>query len=1127
MENRTELFCSGWEFAKLGVDSDIAAAQGSDFAPVDVPHDFLIYNTNNLYETCTGWYRRAVKPFEKPCRTVITFDGVYMDSAVYVNGEQIAEWKYGYTRFSVDLTDFLHDGENELMVSVRHQSPNSRWYSGAGIYRDVFISRLPETHFTDNGIYVSAKKAGEAFEVYVSAEVNNPDCRAMEITAYDADGNTVAASSGALEQTFTIDNPILWSVDKPYLYSLSCRLVKNGEIVDELCSRFGLRDIAFDSEKGFFLNGEHMKLSGVCMHNDLGALGSAVNRAALARQIMILKSMGVNALRTSHNPPATALLDVCDELGMLVMDEFLDMWEKKKTDFDYARFFPKWHERDAESWIKQGRNHPSVILWSIGNEIYDTHSDKERGMALTSELKGLAERYDYRKNAFATFGSNYIPWENTQACADILKIVGYNYAERFYAKHHEEHPDWCIYGSETSSVVQSRGIYHFPLKNSILADDDLQCSSLGNSPTSWGAVSIEDCLCDDRDAAFSLGTFLWTGFDYIGEPTPYHTKNSYFGMIDTAGFEKDAYWVCRSLWTDAKKDAFVHLYPYWDWSEGEIIDVRVVSNLPTVRLSLDGKVIGTQKLDHLTGRNVIADFSIPYEKGELTAEGLDENGIVRASDSARSFGDAASIILEPSKLEMTADGRDMIFVTIRMADALGAPVENATNRVNVSVTGAGRLVGLDNGDSTDTDSYKGTSRRLFSGKLLAMIMSRGCAGDVTLTVTSQGLPEAQLTLSAQNPSMDDGVSADEENKPSAYSDEVPVRKIELVKSSSSSLTPDNNGVTVKAIISPANATYTDVSFRAATAMGIDTNLAKIAANGNEVRVEAVGDGEFYLRASVNCGYSHPEIISLMHFTAEGFGEAVINPYSFVSAGLYNVSSQPLPNGNDRGVSIPPASADEVMFGFERVDFGSYGSDEIGLWVFTITFEPSHIEVWDGNPYEGGELLTIGEYPKTVQWNTYDEKRWKLPKRLRGMHTICFKTKDRVHIKGFSFTKTERAFAKVPAVEADSIYGDKYTVSDGSVNEIGNNVTLSFVDINFGEGASRIAICGNSPIDKNTIHIRFTDKTGKTEARIIEFTRTNGVETREFDIDLLVGSGEVSFVFLPGSNFDFESFMFQR
>lgn len=1127
MNKRTELFCLGWEFAKLPINSDISAAQSADFVPVDIPHDFLIYNTKDLYETCTGWYRHTITPFASPNRTVLTFDGVYMDSAIYVNGKSVFEWKYGYTRFSVDLTDSLEDGENELMVSVRHQSPNSRWYSGAGIYRDVFISRLPETHFEDNGIYVSSKKAGDIYEVYISAEASEASDCLLECCVYDETGSTVAKAAGGLEQKLVIDSPIEWDVDAPYLYSLSCRLIKSGETVDETELRFGLRDIRFDADKGFFLNGKHMKLNGVCMHNDLGALGSAINREALARQIKKLKSMGVNAIRTSHNPPATALLEVCDELGMLVDNEFSDIWERNKTDYDYARFFKEWHARDAESWVKQGRSHPSVILWSIGNEIYDTHADKKHGMELTAELKSLAESFDYRGNAAATFGSNYIPWENTQACADILKVVGYNYAERFYAKHHSGHPDWKIYGSETASVVQSRGIYHFPLTSSILADDDLQCSSLGNSPTSWGAKSIEDCLCDDRDAPFSLGTFLWTGFDYIGEPTPYHTKNSYFGMIDTAGFEKDAYWVCRSQWTNAEDEPFVHIYPYWDWNDGEIIDVRVASNLPSVRLSLNGKAIGTEKLDRLMGRHIIADFRVAYEKGELTAEGIDESGMVRATDCARSFGDAKTIILEPSKLDMTADGRDMIFVTIRMEDESGAPVENATNRVNVSVSGAGRLVGLDNGDSTDTDSYKGTSRRLFSGKLLAMIMSRGCAGDIFIKVSSKGLRDAELTLSAVNPSMPEGISADDENSASIKCDEIPVRKIELVRTAQSVLTPDNNGISVKAVIYPENATYRDVSFRAATAMGINTNIAKAEASGNETVITAVGDGDFYLRASISCGYDHPEIISLMRFTAEGFGAAVINPYSFVSAGLYSVSSHKLPNGNDRGVSIPPAIDGDAMFGFERVDFGSVGSDEIALWVFTITFESSHIEVWDGIPDNGGELLTVCEYERTKIWNTYDEKRWKLPKRLRGLHTICFRTRDRVHVKGFSFIETERAAARIPAAEADSIYGDKYSVNGSRVMGIGNNVSLMYTNMDFGEGVSRIAVCGNSPIEKNTIHLRFKDESGNSEARIIEFTKTNGEEERTFELAPICGKGELTFVFLPGSNFDFVSFQFSR
>lgn len=321
-----------------------------------------------------------------------------------------------------------------------------------------------------------------------------------------------------------------WDVTAPNRYKLVTSLMSETEE-----TAIGFRDAFMDPERGFFLNGRNMKLNGVCLHHDLGALGSAFNKSAMRRRLIQLKEMGVNAIRMTHNMYDPQVLELADEMGFLLISEAFDMWEGAKTEFDYARFFPDWHGRDVASWVRRDRNHPSVILWSIGNEIYDTHSS-DRGQEVTRDLKSLVELHDPLMNGRATIGSNYMPWEKAQKCADILKVAGYNYAENYYEKHHKEHPDWIIYGSETYSIVQSRGVYHFPLSVPTLSDSDEQCSSLGNSTTSWGADSIENCICRDRDMEFSMGQFIWTGYDYIGEPTPYQTKNSYFGLIDTAGF---------------------------------------------------------------------------------------------------------------------------------------------------------------------------------------------------------------------------------------------------------------------------------------------------------------------------------------------------------------------------------------------------------------------------------------------------------------------------------------------------------------------------------------------------------------------------------------------------------------
>lgn len=342
------------------------------------------------------------------------------------------------------------------------------------------------------------------------------------------------------DSCYAVGNPHLWDVEDPYLYTLQAELLEDGQVIQSESLRVGFCSKEFTPQEGFLLNGRKLRLNGVCEHHDLGALGAAFSKEAMRRKFLKLRGMGVNALRTSHNMPAPEVMELADELGFLVIAEAFDMWEMPKTQYDYARFFVDWAGTDVRSWVRRDRSHVSLLMWSIGNEIYDTHAS-EHGQEITRRLVGYVREHDPRGNAPCTIGSNYMPWDGAQKCADITKMAGYNYAERYYERHHETYPDWVIYGSETASVVKSRGIYHFPLERSILTDEDEQCSSLGNSATSWGAANEEYCITMDRDTPWSCGQFLWTGFDYIGEPTPYQTKNSYFGQIDTAGIPKDAY----------------------------------------------------------------------------------------------------------------------------------------------------------------------------------------------------------------------------------------------------------------------------------------------------------------------------------------------------------------------------------------------------------------------------------------------------------------------------------------------------------------------------------------------------------------------------------------------------------
>ncbi|WP_110934437.1 glycoside hydrolase family 2 TIM barrel-domain containing protein [Paenibacillus bouchesdurhonensis] len=1148
--NMKTLFNDGWEFAKSGLGTMDYA--GLAFEPVDIPHDWLIYNTLDLYENSIGWYRKKFEHTKEGKQILLSFDGVYMDSSVYVNDQLVGEWKYGYSSFEYEITDFLVKGENEILVKVVHQSPNSRWYSGAGIYRNVWLKERDNNHIVTDGVYISTKQMDGGWEVEIDTELSIHKDVIVTHSILDQ-GQTIAEVSDKVtavgqstitnRQKLIIQQPKLWSPDEPHLYQLITSLQavvpsqganQQQELVEEIetvSHHVGFRSIQLDPEHGFFLNGNKMKLNGVCEHHDLGALGAAFNKTALRRRFVILKEMGANAIRTAHNMPAKELMDLADEMGMLVVSEAFDMWERSKTTYDYARFFKEWAHRDVKSWVMRDRNHPSLLMWSIGNEIYDTHAD-ERGQEITRMLMNAVLEFDPKQNARVTIGSNYMPWENAQKCADIVKVAGYNYSEKYYDQHHQEHPDWIIYGSETASVVQSRGIYHFPFEKSILADDDEQCSALGNSSTSWGAKSAEACILAERDTPFSLGQFIWTGFDYIGEPTPYHTKNSYFGQIDTATFPKDSYYIYQSAWTNYKIKPMVHILPYWDFNPGQMIDVRVCSNAPRIELQFNGETIGTHNIDHAHGTELVGWWKIPYAPGVLKAIAYDETGRIIATDEKSSFGDAKNIKLNVDKEQLIADGTDLLFVEITMQDEDGHTVENANNRVHVEVTGAGRLLGLDNGDSTDYDPYKGQSRRLFSGKLMAIVGSALEPGELQIKVTSEGLEGAVMLFESLPADADMliGVSAGTKNENLSCvmgnEEEIPLRKIELLSEAGQQFDPMKREMVVRAKFHPATASYQEVDWAVVNDAGIESNIAKVEANGHEAKITALGDGEFRLRCMSKNGTDKIKQISQLEFTATGLGSAYKDPYKFISAGLYDYSKGEVGNGNERGVAT--SRDGETQVGFRDIDFGSYGSDTITIPIFALSSEEYPLEIWEGMPgEEGSSLLADVIYQKETRWNVYQEETYRLSKTLRGVTSICFVLRQKVHIKGFSFELKNRAFEQNVVAHSDRIYGDTYTITENSVEGIGNNVSLVFEQMDFGsEGATKLVIFGRSPIDKNTIHIRFASEEDESN-QLVEFTQSDGYEERVFDLEKINGMQKITFIFLPGSNFDFGWFRFEK
>lgn len=1151
------LFNDDWEFSRqeIGVKLQDFMSREEAWQKVDIPHDWLIYDTASFDQSGEGWYRKYfsvnmpdgisghdIDPKNKCC--VLCFEGVYMDTTVYVNGISVGEWKYGYSTFEFDITAALKDGINEILVRVLLQTPNSRWYSGAGIYRNVWMKTMPGTHFASDGIYISTSRENNAWKVQVDCEImekSSPEASdtvkrmqsgsdsessyTVRNTIYDDNGNIITTMEESADtQVLSVFSPRLWDINDPYLYVLKTELLLNGDILDEEINHFGFRSICFDADSGFFLNGRYVKLHGVCLHHDLGALGAAVNRTAIKRQLTLLKEMGANAVRTAHNMCAVELLELADKMGFLIVNEAFDMWERPKNTYDYARFFKDWAERDVANWIRRDRNHPCIIMWSIGNEIYDTHAG-ERGQELTKYLMELVYKHDCRQNAFVTVGSNYMPWENAQKCADIVKLAGYNYGEKYYGPHHEKYKDWFIYGSETGSVVQSRGIYHFPLEADILCDDDEQCSSLGNSTTSWGARSIEKCITDDRDAKYSAGMFIWSGFDYIGEPTPYHTKNSYFGQLDTAGFQKDSFYIYQAEWTDYKAAPMVHVFPYWDFNEGQLIDVRICSNAPKVELFYNNSSQGTYEIDHLHGLKLVGNWKLPYRKGELRAVAYDENNNVIAQDIHRSFSDPAKIILKADKNKIKADGRELIYVEISMEDAAGNPVHNANNRVYVKVSGAGRLVGLDNGDSTDYEAYKGTSRRLFSGKLLAVIAAKKVPGAIDLEVSSTGLPSTQMILSAEECTANFGVSALEENRESAFTSEIPIRKLELFSPLGTSLHEGIREIELELKIYPENATFEDISWRVTNASGVDSNIAKIIPQGKRAVVQAVSDGTFYVRAAANNGADKPGLISILDFKAAGLGTAFLNPYEFLSGSLFSRSIGEISNGNERGAAT--SRDGESILIYDNLDFGATGSDEIIIPIFELAGSPTRIEIWEGVPNEAGsELVADVIYHKKSVWNTYQEETYHLKRRLKGITTLAFLLRSKVHIKGFTFKMYEKAYEQLSILSYNTLYGDDYKVDEASITGIGNNVTIAFEKMDFGlNGLEKLVICGRCTID-NSIVVCFKGNDGEVK-QLVEFPCSPEYIEREFELAGVCGMQTVEFLFLPGCKFDFKWFRFGR
>ena len=752
----TASFDLGWKF-HLG---DVSGAQGATFddsawTSLDVPHDWSISLAFNQSSTATyeggyldgglGWYRKTFTlPTESSTQKVFAqFDGVYMDSTIYLNGTQVYARPYGYSSFEVDLTSSAKFGaSNVLAVKVNNQTPSSRWYSGSGIYRHTWLKTVNPVHVAYTGTQVTTptvstssatvnikvtvqNDSASAASVSVTSSVR--DSSGTEVAKVTTDATSVTAGKTAdVAQTTTVTNPKLWSPSAPTMYSVVTTVSSGGSVVDTYTSPLGIRTFAFDAATGFSINGVKMKLNGTCNHHDLGALGSAVNTRAIEKRLQLLKDMGDNALRTSHNPPAPEFLDVADRLGFLVMDEAFDCWYAGKHTYDYGRFFNTWYDRDVQGYVARDRNHPSVIIWSIGNEVAQATDT-----ATVTKLITSVHAQDTTRPTIQA----YAAWVTSGVPTGLEDLVGINYAPDRYDSVHTANSAYKMLASESSSAFRSRGIYN---------NNNNQESSYDTSWAGWGA-SAESSWNNVNTRAWIAGEFIWTGFDYIGEPTPYEwpSKSSYFGMIDTADFPKDIYYFYQAHW-NWNGPTMVHLVPmdWTNWTAGSNVKVMVYSNADSVEVFLNNVSKGSKTNSSSTGH---LEWSIPFATGTLEARAT-KGGTVVATDTVKTAGAASALTAKADRASITADGRDLSYVEVDIVDAQGVVVPQANNSVSFTISGPGTLVGLDAGDSTNHDSYKGTSHAAFSGKLMAIVQSTTTPGTITLKATSGSLTGSSVDI---------------------------------------------------------------------------------------------------------------------------------------------------------------------------------------------------------------------------------------------------------------------------------------------------------------------------------------------------------------------------------------------
>ena len=810
---RTEqLLEKGWKFTREDkVEFSQAGYDDAKWQSVTVPHDWAIYGpfsinndkqnvaiaqdgqkeamehagrTGGLPFVGVGWYRLD---FEAPSfadgkQATLIFDGAMSHARVYVNGKEAGYWPYGYNSFHLDVTPYLKAGEvNELAVRLENENESSRWYPGAGLYRNVHLVVTEDAYVPTWGTKVTTPMVKDKFaKVHLETQWNMP--KGKKISDYtiatqilNPEGKQVNADTrpgNELDETlfaqdFVVRNPKLWSVEYPHLYTAVSKIYEGDRLVDEYSTRFGIRTLEIIPEKGFFLNGKMTKFKGVCNHHDLGPLGAAVNDAAIRRQIRIMKDMGVNAIRTSHNMPAPELVEACDEMGMMLMLESFDEWKSAKVGNGYHKIFDEWVEKDLVNLIHHYRNNPSVVMWCIGNEVPDQWNG-DRGPKLSRMLQDICHREDPTRPVTQGMDAPDAVVNNNYAAT--MDVAGFNYRPHRYLENYKKLPQQIILGSETASTVSSRGVYKFPVTRQWMKKyDDHQSSSYDVEYCNWSNLPEDDWIWHE-DKPWAIGEFVWTGFDYLGEPTPYYTDwpshSSLFGIVDLAGLPKDRFYLYRSHWN--KEVETLHILPHWTWPgrEGEVTPVFVYTNYPSAELFINGKSQGKRTKDLTVTPENSADstsmmsfkrqqryrlmwMDTKYEPGTVKVVAYNDKGEAVAEKEIHTAGKPHHIELEADRQTIKADGRDLSFITVKVVDKDGNLCPDAQHLIKYSVKGEGFYRAGANGNSVSLELFHEPRMQVFNGMMTAIVQTNGKPGDIILTATGKGLKAGKIVIKAE------------------------------------------------------------------------------------------------------------------------------------------------------------------------------------------------------------------------------------------------------------------------------------------------------------------------------------------------------------------------------------------